>query len=139
MEYVVTLEPDTNGSYLVLCPDIPEFASVGDTVEEALKEALDGLETAFAIYYMEERRAIPMPSPAKEGDYTVRVPIQVAAKVLLFNEMLAQKVTKAELARRLDGFQASADRILSIKHSTKLETLEAAFAALGKHLDLRVA
>ena len=138
MEYVVTLEPDTNGSYLVLCPDIPEFVSVGDTVEDALKEALDGLETAFMIY-MDERRAIPMPKAANAGDYTARIPVKVAAKVLLFNEMIAQKVTKAEMARRLDGFQASADRILSIKHSTKLETLEAAFAVLGKHLDLRVA
>lgn len=138
MQYIVTLEHDTNGSYLVLCPDIPEMVSVGDTVEDALKEALDGLETAFMIY-MDERRAIPMPTPAKEGDYTVRIPVKVAAKVLLFNEMIAQKVTKAEMARRLDGFQASADRILSIKHSTKLETLEAAFAVLGKHLDLQVA
>jgi len=138
MEYIVTLEPDTNGSYLVLCPDIPEMVSVGNTVENALKEALDGLETAFMIY-MDDRRAIPMPTVAKKGDYTVRIPVKVAAKVLLFNEMISQKVTKAEMARRLDGFQASADRILSIKHSTKLETLEAAFAVLGKHLDLRVA
>ena len=132
MEYIVTLEPDTNGSYLVLCPDIPEMVSVGNTVDEALKEALDGLETAFMIY-MDDRRAIPMPTAAKAGDYTVRIPVKVAAKVLLFNEMIAQKVTKAEMARRLDGFQASADRILSI------ETLEAAFAVLGKHLDLHVA
>ena len=138
MEYVVTLERDTNSSYWVRCPDIPEMNSVGDTVEDALKEALDGLETAFTIY-MDQRRTIPMPTPAKAGEYTVRIPVKVAAKVLLFNEMIAQKVTKAEMARRLDGFQASADRILSIKHSTKLETLEAAFAVLGKHLDLRVA
>lgn len=138
MEYVVTLTWDTNNTYWVQCPDIPEMNSVGDTVDEALKEALDGLETAFMIY-MDERRAIPMPTPAKESDYKVRIPVKVAAKVLLFNEMIAQKVTKAEMARRLDGFQASADRILSIKHSTKLETLEAAFAVLGKHLDLRVA
>ena len=99
MEYIVTLEPDTNGSYLVLCPDIPEMVSVGNTVDEALKEALDGLETAFMIY-MDDRRAIPMPTAAKAGDYTVRIPVKVAAKVLLFNEMIAQKVTKAEMARR---------------------------------------
>lgn len=138
MEYVVTLTADTNDTYWVQCPDIPEMNSVGDSVEEALKEALDGLETAFIIY-MEQRRKIPMPTAANAGDYTVRIPVKVAAKVLLFNEMLAQKVTKAEMARRLEGFQASADRLLSIKHSTKLETLEAAFAALGKHLDVRVA
>ena len=37
MEYVVTLERDTNSSYWVRCPDIPEMNSVGDTVEDALK------------------------------------------------------------------------------------------------------
>ena len=64
MEYVVTLERDTNSSYWVRCPDIPEMNSVGDTVEDALKEALDGLETAFTIY-MDQRRTIPMPTPTQ--------------------------------------------------------------------------
>lgn len=138
MEYVVTLELDTNSTYWVRCPDIPEMNSVGDTVDDALKEALDGLETAFSIY-MDMRRVIPAPRPAQEGEYTVRLPIKVAAKVLLFNEMMAQGITKAEMARRLGGFQTSADRLLSVRHSTKLETIEAAFDALGRHLDLRVA
>ena len=137
MEYVVTLERDTNDTYWVRCPDIPEMNSVGETVDDALKEALDGLETAFSIY-IDMRSVIQAPRPAKDGDYIVRLPIKVAAKVLLFNEMMAQGVTKAEMARRLGGFQTSADRLLSVRHSTRLETIEGAFKVLGRHLDLRV-
>ncbi len=42
------------------------------------------------------------------------------------------------MAQRLDEFQASIDRVLSLHHSTRLDTLEAAFAALGKRLALQV-
>ena len=89
--------------------------------------------------YMDDRRSIPKPTAIQANEHLVYVPIKVATKVVLYNEMLSQGITKAEMARRLDGFQASVDRILSIKHATKLETLEAAFAVLGKRLDVAVA
>lgn len=74
IEYVVTLELDTNHTYWVRCPDVPEMNSVGDTVEDALKEAVDGLETALSIY-KNQGRPMPSPTPAKKGDYTVRLRI----------------------------------------------------------------
>lgn len=138
MQYAVTLTPDTNNTYMVRCRDLPELISCGDNIEDALKEALDAVETCF-IMYMDDRRPIPTPTATQADEYSVYVPIKVATKVVLYNEMLSQGITKAEMARRLDGFQASVDRILSIKHSTKLETLEAAFAALGKRLDVAIA
>lgn len=137
MQYAVQIVPDS-GCYLVSCRDFPELNSVGDTEAEALREALDAIETCFMMY-MDDRRAIPVPSAAQADEHLVYVPIKVATKVALYNEMLAQGVTKAEMARRLTGYQASVDRILSIRHSTKLETLEAAFAVLGKRLDIAVA
>lgn len=138
MQYAVTLTPDTNDTFMVKCRDFPELVSCGDHVDDALKEALDAIETCF-IMYMDDRRPIPAPTPAQAGEHLVYVPIKVATKIALYNEMLTQGISKAEMARRLDGFQASVDRILSIKHSTKLETLEAAFAALGKRLNVAVA
>lgn len=138
MQYAVTLTPDTNGTYLIKCRDFPELTSCGIDVADCLKEGLDAIETCFMMY-MDCRRPIPAPTPAQDGEEVIFVPTKVATKVALYNEMLAQGVTKAEMARRLDGFQASIDRILSIRHSTKLETLEAAFAALGKRLELHVA
>lgn len=138
MQYAVTLTPDTNNTYMVKCRDLPELISCGDSIEDALKEALDAIETCFMMY-MDDRRSIPTPTAIQANEHLVYVPIKVATKVVLYNEMLSQGITKAEMARRLDGFQASVDRILSIKHATKLETLEAAFAVLGKRLDVAVA
>lgn len=137
MQYPITLTRDTDDSYMVQCRDIPEALSVGYSVEEALKEALNGIETAFMIY-MDERRPIPAPSEALEGEYLVRLPVRDAAKVALYNEMMAQGITKAELARRLNWHQPQADRLWSLKHSTKLESIEDAFEAIGKHLELAV-
>lgn len=137
MQYAITLTPDTNGTFLIQCRDFSELASAADSFEEAFNEGLDALETCFMMY-MDCRRPIPAPTPAQDGEQLIDVPIKVAMKVALYNEMLAQGVTKAEMARRLDGFQASIDRILSLRHATRLDTLEAAFAALGKRLELHV-
>ncbi|WP_038342987.1 hypothetical protein [Acinetobacter sp. A47] len=138
MKYLLTLIQEGN-YFLVSSQDIPELNSVGESVEDALKEALDGIESAFMIY-MEDRIPIPLPSARpKEGEYFVTLPLLVAAKVYLYNEMLAQNVTKAELARRLDWQQKQADRLLSLKHATKIESIENAFHAMGRELDLQVA
>lgn len=88
---------------------------------------------------MDDREAIPLPTKGKKGEYEVHLPVRVAAKVRLYNEMISQDVTKAELARRLGWLQKQADRLLSLKHSTKLESIESAFQALGKDLDIVIA
>lgn len=139
MKYPVLLIWDeASQSYAVECRDIPEVNSVGDTVEEALTEVLDALEVAFTIY-MEKRLFIPAPSKSLEdGEYWVELPPMTALKIQLYHEMLAQKITKAELARRLNWNQTQADRLWSLHHKTKFETFEQAFKVLGKKLDFIV-
>ncbi|HBJ3896853.1 type II toxin-antitoxin system HicB family antitoxin [Acinetobacter baumannii] len=137
MKYYVSIVQE-EGAYIVSSRDLPLLNSVGYTLEEALSEALDGIETTFEIY-MDERKAIPLPSKGKKDEYEIHLPVRVAAKVRLYNEMISQDVTKAELARRLGWLQKQADRLLSLKHSTKLESIESAFHALGKDLDIVVA
>ncbi|MFT4021835.1 MAG: type II toxin-antitoxin system HicB family antitoxin [Acinetobacter sp.] len=138
MQYAVSLTRDTDHSYLVRCRDIPEALAVGYSVDEALDEAINGIETAFMIY-MDERRLIPMPSEAQEGEYLVRLPARTATKLQLYNEMVKQKITKAELARRLNWKQTQVDRLWSLNHSTKLESIEAAFHAIGRQLNIAIA
>lgn len=137
MKYALLLTQEGN-NFLVSSRDIPELNSVGESFEDALKEAVAGIETAFMIY-MEDRVPIPLPSAPEEGEHLVTLPILVAAKVYLYNEMLAQNVTKAELARRLEWQQKQADRLLSLKHATKIESIENAFHAMGKELDVQIA
>ena len=137
MKYPVQILPDGD-AFVITSRDLPELNSVGYSFEDALTQALDGIETAFMIY-MEDRKAIPLPSAAKAGEHLIALPVLVASKVQLYNEMLEQNVTKAELARRLGWIQKQADRLLSLKHSTKIESLENAFNALGKEIDVVIA
>jgi antitoxin HicB len=129
--YPVTLNKDTNGSVLVAVPDLPEANSVGDDEDEALLNAVDAIETALEIYF-DERRPVPMPSKAKKGQPTVALPAIEEAKVLLWNEMQAQNIRKAELARRLNVHMPQVDRLFNLKHSSKFEFVELAAKALGK-------
>lgn len=133
----VKLEKDRE-AILATCPDLPEVASVGDDEDEALLSVVEAIELAIECR-ISDREAIPVPGRHRKGHARVRVPVQAAVKAQLHNEMLAQNVRKSQLAQRLNLHMPQVDRILNPKHSTKLETLEDAFEALGKHLDFRVA
>jgi antitoxin HicB len=135
--YPVNLRKD--GKYLfVTFPDIPEAFTQGRDRVEALKAARDVLETAMDIYF-DEHRPVPMPSLPKRGQAVVELPPSVAAKVLLLNEMLRQNVRPAELARRIGATKQEVSRLTNLRHSTKIDTIDAALRALGKRLYLDAA
>jgi antitoxin HicB len=138
LSYPVKLELDTNETYLVTFPDIPEAAAVGDDEDEALLNALDALESAIEIYF-DEKREVPLPSKPKKGQPVVTLPALVVSKVLLANEMIRQGIRKSELARRLDVHMPQIDRLLDPRHSSKLDAIEAAFSKIGKRLEISVA
>jgi antitoxin HicB len=135
--YPANLELDTNGTYLVTFPDIPEAASVGDDVDEALLNGLDALESAIEIYF-DEKREVPFPRKPRKGQPCVVLPTLVVAKVLLANEMIRQGVRKAELARRLEVHMPQVDRLLDPRHSSRLDAMEAAFSKLGRRLEISI-
>lgn len=138
MEYAVQIDREGD-AFVVSSRDLPELNSVGYSLEEAYAEALDGIETALMIYYMDGKKAIPLPSEAREGEHIINLPAQVAVKIALYNEMIKQKITRAELGRRLHWQQAQVNRLWSLDHSTKLESIEAAFKVLGRKIELVVA
>ncbi|MCC2665482.1 MAG: type toxin-antitoxin system HicB family antitoxin [Geminicoccaceae bacterium] len=45
LAYPVVLEPDDNGTLLVTFPDVPEAVTFGEDEGDALKRAVDALET----------------------------------------------------------------------------------------------
>ncbi|MFZ7141558.1 type II toxin-antitoxin system HicB family antitoxin [Avibacterium avium] len=137
LRYPVELHADDNGTFLVTFPDIPEAASVGEDIESALLEAEEGLETALEFYF-EDKRPIPLPSQPKAGQYTVPLSLLRSLKVLLLNEMLAQGVRKAEMARRLDVHMPQIDRLLDFRHPSKIDFVEKAFKKLGREIQLVV-
>lgn len=131
------LTADKKG-FTVTFRDIPEAITWGATKEEAVEMAQDALATAMDFYF-EDRRAVPAPSPRKRGEVEIELPASVAAKVLLLNEMIGQGVTPAELARRLDTSPQVVNRIVDLKHATKIDTIAQALGAIGRRLELRVA
>lgn len=137
MKYPIDIALDSNGQYLVTFPDIPEAATAADTKEEALAMAVDALESALDFYF-DDKRPVPAPSKARRGQAAVDLPATAAAKALLHNEMLARGIKKAELARRMKMAAPNVERIFHAKHGTKFETLEAAFAALGRKIEISV-
>lgn len=136
LKYAVNLVPD-DGTFLVDFVDFPEAHSVGDTVEEALREAVDGLHTAIDMY-MEDRRRIPEPSTPADGQHTVALSTLESAKVLLWNEMLQQRLRKADLARLLNVHQPQVDRLFNLDYSCKFDLVEKAADALGRRLTVEL-
>ena len=115
LNYPITVTPD--GTTLVVdFVDFPEAHSVGDTLDEAHREAVDGLITTVELY-MDDRRMVPMPSIAAEGQHTIPLPAIETAKVLLWNEMLQQKMRKADLARKMQVHQPQIDRLFDLRHA----------------------
>jgi antitoxin HicB len=52
--------------------------------------------------------------------------------------MRTAKMSKAELARRLNCHMPQVDRLLDLRHASRLDQMEAAFRALGKQLSVDV-
>lgn len=133
LNYPITLTPDSNGTFLVGFIDFPEANSVGDSVDDALIQAVDALITALEFYF-DERRPVPLPSRPAPGQHTVTLPALETAKVLLWNEMQRQNLRKADLARMLNVHQPQIDRLFDLRHSSKLDFVEQTALALGRRL-----
>jgi len=139
MEFPVILTPDEDdGGFVVTFPDIPEAITQGETREEALKMAQEALETALEFYF-EDKRAVPAPSKARRGQDVIELPASLSAKILLLNEMLAQNVRPAELARRLSTTPQVINRLTNLQHTTRIDGIDAALRAMGKRLEIRLA
>jgi antitoxin HicB len=85
------------------------------------------------IAIMADRKVIPLPSkPGKRP--TVSLPALTVAKIALYETMRAAGIGKAELARRLGWHMPQVDRLLDLRHGSRLDQIEAALHALGREL-----
>ena len=136
-DYPVTLTPDGD-TVLVTFADVPEALTFGADEDEALLQAVDALETALS-FYVEGRKPLPVASKAKRGQRTVRPSALEAAKLGVYQAMTEQGIKKSELARRLGWHMPQVDRLFDLRHASRLDQIEAAARALGRHLEVRVA
>lgn len=137
MLYPAIFTKEANG-YSVIFRDIPEAITCGDDWEDAVFMAKDALITALDFYF-EDQRTVPPPSPAQANDVLIELPASLYAKVLLLNEMVKQKISNVELARRIHVRPQEMQRITNLNHPTKIDTIAKSLSALGKQLILEVA
>ena len=136
LQYGVKLSKDTNQTFLAEVPNVPGAITFGEDRAEALARAVDAIETVL-LGHMADRREIPQPRAGRRGPF-VALPALTEAKLTLYREMRAAKVDKAELARRLNWHLPQVDRLLDLRHASRLDQLESAFRALGKQVSVVV-
>jgi antitoxin HicB len=137
LQYLVSLEPDSNGTVRVSFPDIPEAHTYGADAGDALARAADALETALALY-MDFRRDIPSLSRLKRRGRAVALPALAEAKIRLYQAMREEGIAKTDLARRLGWHLPQVDRLLDLAHASSLDQIEAAFQALKRTLSITI-
>jgi antitoxin HicB len=130
--------PAPDGGFTVTFRDVPEAITEGDTREEALLRAEDALESALAMY-VAAKEPLPASSDAEAGEVMVPLSAPGMTKTALYDAMREQSVGRAELARRLRWHLPQVNRVLDLRHASRIEHVEAALAALGLRLIVDVA
>lgn len=126
-----------DGGYGVTFRDIPEAITQGATLAEAQEMAQDALITSMDFYF-EDNRPVPIPSALQDDEQIVSLPLSVWSKVLLLNALIDQRVSQADLAKRMGIQRQQVTRIVNLSHATKIDTIEHAFEVLGKKLTLSI-
>jgi antitoxin HicB len=131
LSYPIALEDD-DGTVLATSPDFPELTTFGDDRDEALARAVDALEEAIAARIHDGRN---IPSPSRAGQRAT-LPTLTAIKVILYQGMRDQGIGKAKLARRLGWHLPQVDRVLDVRHRSRLDRMDAALKAIGRRLEV---
>jgi len=138
LSWQALFEPAEEGGFVVTFPDLGHGATQGETEQEAIEMATDFLSCVVSDYIGSGER-LPEPRKRRGKKYrTIQLPALAAAKVELYRAFLSSGVRKAELARRLGTSKGNIDRLFDLRHSTRIEHLEAAFHAIGKRMDIEI-
>ena len=124
LRYQIKATPDDNGTLLVVCPTLPEVTTFGATEAEAAEHAADAIVEALAGRMAHN---LDIPGPDADG---IAVPSRVAMKVLVYQAMRREGITKYRLTKMLGSHPPQIDRRLDVRHNTNLDALDAAMRAL---------
>ena len=136
--YPFQFTPAKEGGYVVTCRDVPEAITQGETLDDAKAEAADALDEALQGR-IEDGEDIPVASRARKGEHLVSPPVGTALKLAAYLALRDAKISRSELARRLDLDEKEIRRVLDPKHATKAKRLENVLHALGRRIDVSVA
>lgn len=97
--YPVTFKTYASGRIGAFFVDVPEAITAGASEAEALDRAHDALVMALSAY-LDDGRALPVPSKAKRAQPVVAVPPRVAIKLAIHEAMREQAMTQAQRTSR---------------------------------------
>ena len=117
-------------AYCATFPDVPPAITGGWSVQEVNANLRDCLETALSIY-LDEGKALPVPSEPESGQVLVAVSPAVAAQFALYEAMRVQGVFAVELARRIGLRSSHATRLIDVFRPAKPDEISRALAAVG--------
>jgi antitoxin HicB len=137
--YLALFEPDRKaGGYVVTFPDFGYGVTQGESDVEAVEMAQDLLMLTIGDFIKESR---PLPVPKRHRgakSRPVALPALQSAKVDLYVSFVESGLKKAEFARRIGIPKTHIERLFSLRHHSRLDQIESAFAALGKRLHVEV-
>jgi antitoxin HicB len=133
MEYPARFTAEEGGAYTVTFPDVPEAITAGHTLEEAVAMAPEALALALT-FYTEKNQDLPVAGKLKRGMRPVRVSALNEAKFGLYSALRATGIRKSELARRIGCQRNEVEKLLDIRHRSRLDQIENALTAIGKQL-----
>ena len=138
-QYLALFEPDLEaGGYVVTFPDFGYGVTQGDSDEEAMEMARDLLMLTIGDYV---RAWKPLPHASRRRGAKFRsvvLPVLQSAKVDLYSAFLLSELKKSELARRVGIPKSHISRLFSLRHQSRFDLIEAAFAALGKSVRIEI-
>ena len=136
MRYAVTHSlPTTTGQSFV---NRPGYSRGGHFWRRSRRRAGQGRRCDRDGHNGRDGRSRNVPAPQAVGADYVTLPALSSAKIELYQAMRADGVGKAALAKRLGVALPQVDRLIDLKHSSRLDAIERAFLALGRSMTIVV-
>lgn len=125
------------GGWVITCRDLPELVSQAAKGEDRVEVAEGALQAAIEGRLL-LKRELPIPSAARGDEVMVTLPVETATKAALHLMVAEEKVSKSDLARRIDLDEKEVRRLLDPQHSSKVPRIADALAAYGRRLQISV-
>lgn len=132
IRYPATVEQESDGVFLVRFVDLGDTFTEGQTLEEALFNAVEVL-SAMLAWRLDEAKDVPAPSQNVQGAVYVAPDAKTQAAML---RLARGERTLSDLARALQTSWPAAKRLKDPIPWPSLKMLDRAAAALGKRLVL---
>ncbi|WP_286035741.1 type II toxin-antitoxin system HicB family antitoxin [Succinatimonas hippei] len=136
-KYPALFESNGNNGFIVSFRDVKEALTEGSSLKDAKEKAIDALITSIE-FYMDANKPFPLPSEPKNNEVLICLPISIVTKILLLNAMAEKHIRAIDLAKKMGIRPQEVNRILNLKHNTKIDTIERAFNSLNLNLTISI-